>query len=373
MPALGLSGDTVFHLVERFVIIVTSGRGGSSRVKAGSNFKLPAGDTHSAASTDPRINVYLGVNTGPYQSDNGTVILPPIPIEWIIAPQNVSDGQCPTRSDNLELFGFTNLIVAALIVIFGCRPLIHLLTGGVLGNPSKFKSAFWTWIFAFGLQVGANAIISRMIVTTPGYEHLSMINVFALYSSRPRLNLLFSAYLRMYVGPVHTGKRRFQNAKLLNFFRRGKKGDDNGDSSARKEANNAYHNRYAVVIEETEWVYTDSYIATAIGEVFVQLISAIFVGVTWHRFPNEIIRDHMKSRVNCLLAAPAMAFLGWFLVPIFVNRKSFPTGEGVIYTSGTLWVGVTIYAIIYSAIVGTMTYGVSWYYWTEFLNLPGSL
>jgi nitroreductase len=119
---------------------------------------------------------------------------------------------------------------------------------------------------------------------------------------------------------------------------------------------------------DDEWIYTDSYIATAISEFFVQLISAVFVGVTWRRFPNEVIRDHMKARVNCLLAAPAMAFLGWFMVPIWNNRNSF-----AIRGSEPGWVGVTIYAVLYLGVVGLMTYGASWYYWTGFLNLPGSL
>ncbi|KAF4902614.1 hypothetical protein CGCFRS4_v002194 [Colletotrichum fructicola] len=45
---------------------------------------------------------------------------------------------------------------------------------------------------------------------------------------------------------------------------------------------------------EREYVYFDSYRSTVVAEIILHLISAVFVGVTWERFPNSIIKKHMK-------------------------------------------------------------------------------
>ncbi len=123
------------------------------------------------------------------RSSNG-LNLPPIPIEWIIAPLNVTDGQCLNISQNLQLFGITNILVMTLIVFLGCRPLTRYLTWGFLGSPNGY-SPYWTWLVSFALQAGSNAVVPKLIVTTPGYEHLSMLNVFCavLFAPTPQPDL----------------------------------------------------------------------------------------------------------------------------------------------------------------------------------------
>jgi len=326
----------------------------------GSDVRLPAGDTKTS---DPRFTRYYGVNTGPYFSfPNDTRILPPVPIEWIIAPTNVTDGQCPTRSENLALFGIINIIVAAAVLLFGCRPLIHFLTGGFLGRPGKSRSAFWTWIFSFGLQVGSNAVVSKLIVDTPGYEHLSMLNIFALYSSRPRANFLWLAFLRVVVGPITIER----HLRFINF----KEKETRTLNIGGRQHIMKFRSGRALL---PEWIYTDAYAATAICEFFIQLISAIFVGVTWKRFPNEVIKDHMKTNVNLLLAAPAMVLIGMIFVPFWTRRnepaipleRNPPTGSYCSNLAG--------YIFIAHSLIGLFTYAVVWWYWSEFLGLPGAL
>ncbi|KAK4118213.1 hypothetical protein N657DRAFT_675685 [Parathielavia appendiculata] len=390
------------YLDPRRIIIIYSGSSSSS--SSTSTFqttpKRPAGEV----SSELHFTLYLGGNTGPYKTaeNNGTVILPPIPVEWIIAPLNVTAGQCPDRAQNLQLFGIINAIVAGLVLLLGCRPLVRYLTGGVLGSPTRF-SPFWTWLVSFGLQVAANAVVSRLVVATPGYEHLSMLHVFALYASRPRINQIWTGLLRLFVGPVRIRHERM----MLGGKKRGRVRDDfelgaaggsatskpksrwsrwvarvipsrtGGSSSRENEQNNRVKFPFAPAVAgprgEEEWVYTDSYVATSVSELFLQLMSAVFVGVTWRRFPNEPIREHMQHHVNFMLAAPALALVGWLLIPIYIKRdESIFDGD----TDGVTWEGSAEYlllATIFLGLTGFFTYGVAWRYWAEFLMLPGSL
>ncbi|KAK0740087.1 hypothetical protein B0T18DRAFT_448814 [Schizothecium vesticola] len=374
-PPIHIAAMDFFHpLSPRRIIIISSG-GGSSKPAPPSAFSLapkrPAGQVDSR----PQFNLYLGVNTGPYQRNSTSVILPPIPIEWIIAPYNVTAGQCPTRAANLGLFAITNLIVFALIIILGCRPLVRFLTGGLLGQPNRW-SKYWTWLFSFGLQVGSNAIVSYLIVSTPGYEHLSMLNVFALYSSRPRINQIWTGLLRTIIGPIRITDKFAIKEKPISSAEppRRKKG-----SLPRRAYNWATGNwtpgqewsapsyGYDWSDPSREWIYTDSYISTSIAELCLQLISAVFIGVTWSRFPNEPIREHMENYYNYMLAAPAMAFIGWGLVPIWRGRLRDVCRDRF----GVCWEIVLVCCFL--GFCGFFTYGVAWRFWAEFLLLPGSL
>jgi len=358
--------------------------------------RRPAGSVAS----DPEFRLYLGTNTGPYQkADNGSVILPPIPIEWIISPQNVTVGQCPSRTDNLRLFGVTNVIVLALALVLGCRPLLRYLSRGLLGNPSKY-SWIWSWIISCGLQVASNAIVSHLIVTTPGYQHLSMVNVFALYSSRPRINQLWMAILRLLVGPIHLNKHR--TAYPIRRTVKVETAPTQDQSSAvplkpipglryQYDEYIRQHSKAAVlevqpaqeiqimeygeVSGEPEWIYTDSYVTTCIAELVLHLISAIFIGVTWRRFPNVPIREHMKTDINLMIAAPALALFSWVCVPIWFRRNRGVLGYNKYgyfddHTNPVVLIILFFFVLVIPAV---FTYGVAWKYWNDFLQLPGSL
>jgi hypothetical protein len=346
------------------VIIIYRPGGGATGPSAFSLApRRPAGEV----SSEPQFTLYLGTNSGPYQTtENGTVILPPIPIEWIIAPRNVTAGQCPTRANNLALFGITNAIAAALVLVLGCRPLVRFLTRGLLGQPSKY-SPYWTWSLSFAMQVVSNVVVSHLIVSTPGYEHLSMLNVFALYSARPRLNQILTGLLRIFVGPISI-------KGSLAVSEKPKRTDElparSNSPRFRYDEYLRWQARQAGTSSDSptvEWIYTDSYVATSVGELFLQLVSAIFIGVTWRRFPNDPIREHMKDYVNFMLAAPVLTLVGWLFVPIWLRRsRGLWRHESVLCLS-------LITAVFFMAVPGFFTYGVAWRYWDEFLTLPGSL
>jgi hypothetical protein len=119
-------------------------------------------------------------------------------------------------------------------------------------------------------------------------------------------------------------------------------------------------------VSEPEWVYTDSYVTTCIAELTLHLISAVFIGVTWHRFPNAPIREFMKTDINLMMAAPALALFSWVCVPIWLRRN-----KGILEdTNPLVRVGLFIFILVIPAV---FTYGVAWKYWGDFLQLPGSL
>ncbi|KAF4914313.1 hypothetical protein CGCF415_v002332 [Colletotrichum fructicola] len=72
---------------------------------------------------------------------------------------------------------------------------------------------------------------------------------------------------------------------------------------------------------EREYVYFDSYRSTVVAEIILHLISAVFVGVTWERFPNSIIKKHMKVNVWLMAIAPAFLFgTALFAIPLYWRR-----------------------------------------------------
>jgi len=269
---------------------------------------------------DVRIIPYLGYNNGTY----GTAAnLPPIPLEWIIAPLNVTEGQCPDAQQTQLAFGLTNLAVALLTLVFGCRPVVHRLSRGVLGKKGG-RGVLWTWAVGLALQLLANVAASLLVVRSPGYEHLALANVFVLYAARPRISPLWTAFLRLAV-----------DVKPKTGW-------------------------------EPEFVYADGYISTAIAELFLQLVAGVFVGVTWSRFPNEVIREYMAGSWKPLCAAPGIVLLGWVSMPIWKRHGfvyAWTSGEGFGRT-----LGVFLLPFPY-----LLVYLFAWFYWKRFLELPGSL
>ncbi|KLU91765.1 hypothetical protein MAPG_10714 [Magnaporthiopsis poae ATCC 64411] len=138
-------------LSERQIVIITTRPEPGAAVDWEAEFKAASKAPAGEVSGKPEFRLYLGVNSGSYAiAPNGSLIFPPVPIEWIVALFNVTDGQCHTASKNLTLFGAINLLVIAIILFTGCRPFIRFFIRGLFGQPGKY-SVFWTWIFVFGL------------------------------------------------------------------------------------------------------------------------------------------------------------------------------------------------------------------------------
>lgn len=208
--------------------------------------------------------------------------LPPVPVEWIIVPLNRTAAQCPSREATIRTFAFTNAVVALFAIVFGCRPLLHKLTRGVLGKRGG-NSIKYMWIVSLAVQLLANLSVSLLIRRTPGYEPLSLLNIFALYSARLRVSLISLALLRIFVG---VNLRRL--TKSMKY------------------------------IEEFEFVYADSYISSVLTELCMEMFAAIFIGVTWNRFPNQLIKKYMSVWYTATEGLPGATFFGIaFFVPFY--------------------------------------------------------
>ncbi|KLU91766.1 hypothetical protein MAPG_10715 [Magnaporthiopsis poae ATCC 64411] len=217
----------------------------------------------------------------------------------------------------------------------------------------------------------------------PGYKHFSMLNIFTLYSSRPRVNQIWTGVLRQLVGGVylrgaknHVLKGRDANLEKKLPGAPGKKpalhrGTPFADAPACSPeprppalgsdpsvARMGVHGR---VPGRRRWPSSRS-----------SWCRAVFVGVTWRRFPNAPIREHISSYVNYMLAAPAPALVGWVALPW---RHDASRG-GPVTCLWQLVAVASVHLVIllpFLAFTGFFTYGVAWRYWAEFLTLPGSL
>lgn len=267
----------------------------------------------------------------------------PIPKEWIIAPLDTRAAQCPPLSETLLTFGITNLVVALLAVFFGCRPLVHKLTRGLLGRTGG-TSIRWVWIITLAAQLLGNLLIAHLISTTPGYGHLPLFNVFALFSARPRVGLVASAFLRILV-----------KARLQRFGLREK-----GPAG-----------------EQSEYVYVDAYTTNALAELSMQIFGAAFVGVTWSRFRNEGARRFMSPSYKFVEATPAITFVAtWLFFPIMKHWAFIRAGPmfSESYHRGKYYhVYMRVVFVILAAVFIGLGYMAQWAYFVQFLKLPGAL
>jgi len=314
----------------------------------------PAGAFDSANETN--IAPFLGINTGSYYGlDKSTA--PPIPFEWIVSPLTVSPGQCSNGSTMLLVFGITDITTACLSIIFANQHIVRRLSFGRLGMQAPL-SIGWTWSIYLALQLIANATIAAMVGRTPGFEKLNMLHIFTLYSARPRANTLVLAVLRSTVG---VRKARSTVAA------RGR-GPESKD----------------------EFPYADAYIGSMAAELTLQIIAAIFTGVTWGRLPGGLgsAKEYMGPVVQFAKANPgALAFAGLILIPIYRRRgEAFPISGWV---AGSKFrssdsrtaprpsaksiainrFGTSLLAVLF---VG-FTYLIQFDYFTQFLELPGVL
>lgn len=325
----------------------------------------PVGDILSLNASS--IAPYIGINTGSYGGISEAV-LPPVPFEWIVSPDagRVTDS-CPNGDKILTFFGVSEAVICILVPIFSYRPLVHRLSRGRLGRRTK-NSVALTWTITFTCQLLANAIIAGMVGNTPGYGHLNMLHIFTVYMTRPRFHFIVLALLRSLVGV----KRPREWDKTTIIKRR--------------------------LDDRVEFPFTDSYLVVAASEMLILIISAIFTGVTWHRYPkfDTSAREYMNDHVNYVSSTPGVMMLCLLgFVPIYKRYgDAFPI-EGRRYETGRHWgarvaadgtarVGLKTNvnkgaavkrvgsAVAAAALMGYVTL-VQWSYWTRFLELPGVL
>ncbi|KAI9776987.1 MAG: hypothetical protein M1839_009131 [Geoglossum umbratile] len=287
----------------------------------------------------PKPFVYGGVYYDP-SGNTSNPLLPPIPKEWVLAPLNSTfNRNCSPVKATLLSFGITNAIIAAIVLVIGCRPIVNKLTLGVFGG-GRSKAPYWSWVFTVALQIVANLLIAITITHTDGYRHLSMLNVLALYSARPRISIIWLGILRIMVRvrPRRPAGARSLREKFWSFFN----------------------------IKETEHVYWSSFVPNAIAEVCMQIFSAVFIGVTWHRFPNPEIKAHMKSSMNAMFTAPALTALA-IIGPIVGRKEAFSKKN-----QGRIRGRLVCLLILFLPLV-SVGYAGSWVFFSNFLYLPDNM
>ncbi|KAI8267001.1 hypothetical protein K4K58_008897 [Colletotrichum sp. SAR11_239] len=353
------------------------GKQADSAVAHAAGNGLPS-NAKPAGEDGPGYATWLAIgNTAAYgiygtSSDPGE--LPPVPVEWIIAPKTVSAGQCPSVGHNITTFIVTDVVAGIIAAIFCCRPIVKKMTFGRFGKlPNKTSrwcsSVWWTWLISLLLALGGNLGITLFVVNAEGYTHLSKLIIFALYASRPRINMVVVALLRVLVAvrtkdwskaasykPVEKEELESQDTTYSGSEPTTKEGAGDG-SDSEKLIIKIYDGTGAL---EKEYVYIDSYRSTVVAEIILNTISAVFVGVTWGRFPNQTIKTYMNPKTIFMQTAPAISFVGAiFAIPAYWKRGRYVDDKWVRGLAG-------------AASFGT-AYAAPWVYWYYFLQLPGAL
>ncbi|KAI6778616.1 uncharacterized protein J7T54_003395 [Emericellopsis cladophorae] len=264
-------------------------RPGENQLPASS---FAAGDLASAKA--PSIAPYLGINTGISYGDTPTQDLPPIPLEWIVSPHDI-DQTCPDRSRVLAWFAITDAVIVCLAIIFAHRSFIYHVSRRRLGR--RRCSVWLTWLIPFVCQLIANAAIAGVVGNTPGYEHLDKAHIFTVYLTRPRYYYIPLALLRALVTI-----RRSSEWDKTKIIRRSR---DN----------------------RLEFPYADAWITTAISELLLLTVGAIFAGVTWNRLPGRSeTGSFMHDNVSYVSCTPAVMLLCVVVfIPIFMRYgEAFP-------------------------------------------------
>ncbi|KAK0672639.1 hypothetical protein QBC41DRAFT_379399 [Cercophora samala] len=220
------------------------------------------------------------------------------------------------------------------------------------------------------LQVAGNVGAALLVVRTDGYEHLEFLKVFALYLSRPRVKAWWLAILRT---SFSVGGRRFPdgNKRLIK-----EQEEENEKISLEWETDGC---------REKEHIYVDAYISAAMVELMFQISAAVFIGVTWERFPNEVIKQYMQPPLRLMFAAPAVMLAAMLLgVPVWritgetwgwrevVDRDPI-TAKKMRRRSPDNMAGIRLWWVIWGSLLYIPVYSAAWVYWTHFLTLPGAL
>ncbi|RMJ07091.1 hypothetical protein CDV36_013313 [Fusarium kuroshium] len=259
---------------------------------------------------------WLSRNTGSYNSSSSNTTLPPIPIEWNISPTNLTSAVCPTVEQTVGWFAATDVFSTLfsgffVFIILMCR------TSNRERNTSRgireTKRLWFTWLIGFTFEALGNLANASIVIKTEYYENLALGHVFLVYSSRPRIKMWFYAIFRL-------------------------------------------------LTSEGEYHITGAYFSMAIVEVMLHIMSAVFVGVTWSRYPNEPIKAYMSPVTVYMQVVPGILVLAILLaVPIWRRSKNpwqLPSH---------LW------DFVLASVFFGVVYAASWAYWGMFLQLPGPL
>ena len=242
---------------------------------------------------------------------------PYIPWSWQVRPDDTSGGEefCPSVASILGTFGFINIAVSLLSLIFGNRKVIRFITCGWFDGDDDKPTWFYMFIFPLGINLGPNALIAYLYKTTPDFgQAFSIVDLTLFYTTRPRLSWLV----------------------LVVFM--------NIDAVRGKDTN-----------------YIRSAKAAVAAELCLQLISSYYMGWTAHfavengyySHPGSAPSDARTMYAGALLSLVSLFFTLCSLVYIlFAEADVDTTFFAAILISCTSWLG-------------------SWIFWGGFVHLSG--
>ena len=242
-----------------------------------------------------------------------------IPWEWYVKP-DIPNYVCPSVASTLGTFAVVNVLVSIFNLVFGHKKVINFLTCGFLGRPFSENHWWFMFLLPLGLNLGANALIAFLYLSTPGYEQGFSIGELTLfYTTRPRLGWLVLS-LFMYLGD----------------------GDDSGP-------------------------YEDSAKGAVFAEVFLLLVSTYYTGMTAHfatsrgyyitgRLEGPDAHDarimYSGALMSLVLLLFAILYLVFLLLPRSVHERQL---------------GTFIWGVM------TTSWLASWLFWAGYVRLAGDL
>ncbi len=275
-----------------------------------------------------------------------------LPWEWSITPEDTLTTKCPSAATILGTFAIINVVATVLGVFFGHRIVLNRLTCGILGRNKN--SSLWkiTWVFPFGLQLGANALIAAIIKHTPGYNaNFKIWELMLFFTARPRLSWIVVGFLGCYDQA---------NGRMLWIE------DD--------EENGQQTSRLSSLAREEDFPWLSTAMSQMVAEVLLKIISLYIMGITAN-FAASRGYYKLGETYNSLphfahlMYAGALYFLvvgTLFLLTFIIHLvQAFDRSFGIRETTTFIQMALVI-SLVY-------IWMGSWIFWAGFVHLAGNL
>ena len=280
-----------------------------------------------------------------------------VPWGWSVAPtDSKSPVTCPPPSAILSTFAVVNVIVGVLSVICGHRRVTKWLSCGVLGRRDS-GSWKWMWIVIVGLQLGANALIAKIIKLTPGYhQSFRTWQLTLFFTARPRVSWIFGlpcSHAANFLTKPDTRKMSFK-----------------GDEASYTNLRDSQENR-----DNRDYAWRSFALSQFIAEIMLQFITAYTMGTTvafaaprgYYILGNLNPLGHkahmMYSAALYWLCGQSLLLGVGFIAAIIALVRHKKDYRKVCHNIMT-WVGVFMLPLSWMA---------TWLFWVGYVRLAGDL
>jgi len=130
-----------------------------------------------------------------------------IPWSWVLTPLDPSQTSCPSPNSILGTYAAVNGIMALLTLLCSNVKIVRKFTCNAFGDTGD-PPVSWTymWIVSVALQLGANAIIARLIMGAAA-DYKATFNVADMLQLHSRPNLTPRVF-----DTVHVATKRIPTA-----------------------------------------------------------------------------------------------------------------------------------------------------------------